>query len=206
MGGGASLHIFRPENTGSTGYATFSDASYGALNLCRTDVLDNAGGLVTRRSVKRLDVRWLVGALVMLLVLPSALSYARQADNGASPGLTFEGDTALWTMAIKPEKTADFEKVMTRLRDALTQSNDPRRKQQAAGWRVMKISKPLADGNTAYVHIIHPVVSGADYTIMKTLYDAFPDERQALYESYRGAFDKNLSLATGSIVMDMSKP
>lgn len=160
---------------------------------------------MTRQSVRGLGVRWLPGALLMLLVVPGAFTYARQSDNGASPGLTFEGDTALWTMAIKPDKTADFEKVMTRLRDALTQSTDPRRKQQAAGWRVMKISKPLADGTIAYVHIIHPVVQGADYTIMKALYDAFPDERQALYESYRGAFDKNLSLATGSIAIDMSK-
>jgi hypothetical protein len=160
---------------------------------------------VTRRSVKWSGVRWLVGALLMLLALPGGFSYARQSDNGASSGLTFEGDTALWTMAIKPDKTADFEKVMTRLRDALTQSKDPQRKQQAAGWRVMKISKPMPDGTIAYVHIIHPVIAGADYTIMKALYDAFPDERQALYESYRGAFDKNLSLATGSIVMDMSQ-
>jgi hypothetical protein len=153
-----------------------------------------------------MGVRELVGALLVLLVLPSAFSYARQSDNGASSsGLTFEGDTALWTMAIKPDKTADFEKVMTRLRDALTQSTDPQRKQQAAGWRVMKISKPMPDGTIAYVHIIHPVVPGADYTIMKTLYKAFPEEAQALYESYRGAFDKNLSLATGTVVVDMSK-
>jgi hypothetical protein len=30
----------------------------------------------------------------------------------------------------------------------------------------------LSDGNIAYVHIVHPVVSEADYTIMQTLYDA----------------------------------
>jgi len=153
--------------------------------------------------------RWL-GSLLVLLVLPGAFAFSavmgRQSENGASsPGLTFDGDTALWTMAIKPDKTADFEKVMTRLREALTQSNDPMRKQQAAGWRVMKIGKPLPDGTVAYVHIIHPVVAGADYTIMKALYDAFPDERQSLYETYRGAFEKNLSLATGSTVVDLSK-
>ena len=43
----------------------------------------------------------------------------------------------------------------------------------------------MADGNIAYVHIVHPVVPGGDYTIMQTLYDAYPDERQALYEMYR---------------------
>jgi hypothetical protein len=46
------------------------------------------------------------------------------------------------------------------------------------------------------------VVTGADYTIMQILYDGFPDERQALYELYRGAFAQNLSLATGTIVAE----
>ena len=32
-----------------------------------------------------------------------------------------------------------------------------------------------------------------------------PDEGQALYELYRGAFVQNLSLATGHVVLDMSK-
>jgi hypothetical protein len=160
--------------------------------------------------VTQYRLRTLTGVLLVLFALPVAFMHARvraqQGDSGApTQALTFDGDTALWTMAIKPDKTADFEKVMTRLREALQKSSDPQRKQQAAGWSVMKISKPLADGNVAYVHIIHPVVSGADYTIMKALYDAFPEERQSLYESYRGAFDKNLSLATGTVVVDLSK-
>ena len=155
-------------------------------------------------------LRTVIGVLLVLFALPVAFIHARagaqQGDSSApAQALTFDGDTALWTMAIKPDKTADFEKVMTKLRDALQKSSDPQRKQQAAGWRVMKINKPLADGNIAYVHIIHPVVSGADYTIMKALYDAFPEERQSLYETYRGAFDKNLSLATGTVVVDLSR-
>jgi hypothetical protein len=52
---------------------------------------------------------------------------------------------------------------------------------------------------------VHPVVKDADYTIMQTLYEAFPDERQSLYEMYRGAFAKNVSLATGSIAVDLSR-
>jgi hypothetical protein len=101
--------------------------------------------------------------------------------------------------------TADFEKVMAKLRTALLKSSDPARRQQAAGWKVMRMTQPLSDGTIAYVHIVHPVVKGADYTIMQTLYDAFPEERQSLYELYRGAFAKNLSLATGSIVVDLSR-
>jgi hypothetical protein len=117
--------------------------------------------------------------------------------------LTFEGDTALWTVAIRPDKTADFERVMQRLRDALMKSGDPARQRQAEGWRVVRLSMPLPDGNIAYVHVVNPVVPGADYTVMQILYDAFPDERQMLYELYRGAFASNLALATGRVAVDL---
>jgi hypothetical protein len=144
-------------------------------------------------------------AIALLMACTAAPAWvvdmAAQSSAPVHQKLTLEGDTALWTMAIKPDKTADFEQIMRKLQEALLKSADPQRRQQAAGWKVMKISKPLPDGNIAYVHIVHPVVSGADYTIMQTLYDAYPEERQTLYELYRGAFAQNLSLATGSIAV-----
>ena len=127
-------------------------------------------------------------------------------EHQKAAGLTFQGDVALWTVAIKPDKTADFEKVLARVRDALQKSENPQRKQQAAGWRVMRMEKPLPDGNIAYIHIISPVVAGADYTLLKSIYEEFPNESQPVYASYRDAFAQNLALATGSIVIDMSKP
>ena len=36
---------------------------------------------------------------------------------------------------IKPDKTADFEAVLARVKDALGRSQDPKRKQQALSWR-----------------------------------------------------------------------
>jgi hypothetical protein len=122
----------------------------------------------------------------MLVLLAGALT--RLAAQNGQPAttpqkLTFEGDTALWTAAIKRDKTADFEQIMTKVSAALLKSSDPLRRQQAADWKVMRIAKPLGDGNIAYVHIIHPVVAGADYTILQTLYEAYPDEQRALYGS-----------------------
>lgn len=151
--------------------------------------------------------RILIRALTAI-VLSATLCVVAAAQNGqpaAHQKLTFEGDTALWTMAIKPDKTADFERIMAKLRTALLKSSDPLRRQQAAGWKVMRMTQPLGDGTVAYVHIVQPVVKDLDYAIMQTLYEAFPDERQALYEQYRGAFAKNVSLATGSIVVDLSR-
>lgn len=160
-------------------------------------------------------VRVLVGVLSTLVISAAFVAQIvaqngppSTAPQGAAPAahekLTFNGDAALWTVAIRPDKTADFEDVMQKMRSALMKSSDPLRRQQAAGWKVLRVSQPLPDGTIAYVHVVDPVVKGADYTIMQTLYDAFPDERQALYEKYRGAFAKNLSLATGSIAVDLS--
>ena len=160
--------------------------------------------IVTARFTRQLSALLL---LATPIVVPTAV--ATQAAAPPVPAhqkFTFDGDTALWTVAIKPDKTADFEKIMTKMREALAKSTDPQRRQQADGWKIMKVAKPLPDGNIAYVHIVNPVVKGADYTILQTLYDAYPDERNALYELYRGAFAQSLALATGSVAVDLSSP
>lgn len=141
----------------------------------------------------------------MVAVLISVTASAGQAQSSAPAAFTIDGDAALWTVAIRPDKTQDFERVMTKLRQGLHKSQKPERQRQGDGWRLLKIDKPMPDGNIAYVHVINPVVRGADYTIMQILYDEFPDERQMLYELYRGAFAQNLSLAAGSIAVDLSK-
>jgi hypothetical protein len=129
-----------------------------------------------------------------------------QAKPAGEPKFTLEGDTALLSVAINADKTADFERVMARVRQALEMSPDQDRRRQAAGWKVVRLRTPLPDGAVTYVHVIHPVVAGADYTIMRILYDAFPAERQALYELYRGAFARNLSLAQGTVAIDLARP
>ena len=157
-------------------------------------------------------VKWMsrvtCGVLLTVGASHAAARVADQAEPAAAhhQRLTFDGDVALWTVAIKPDKTADFEQIMTKLREALEKSTDPQRRQQADGWKVMRVAKPLPDGNIAYVHIVNPVVKGADYTIMQALYEAYPDQRQALYELYRGAFAQSLALATGSVAVDLSPP
>jgi len=147
----------------------------------------------------------IVGAV--LVAATSMVAIAQQQPQGAphpKPKFTLTGETALLTVAIRADKTADFEQVMSKMRNALLNSPDPKRREQAAGWKVMKLEKPLPDGNVGYVHMIDPVIADADYAVMQTLYEAFPDERQSLYDLYRGAFVQNLSLATGRVVLDMA--
>ena len=152
-------------------------------------------------------MRVVVIVLAAVMLVSTALARGQQTDvpQHTKQKFTLAGDTALLTVAVRPDKAADFEQVMSKMQAALLKSEDPARREQAAGWRVLKLEKPLPDGNLAYVHVIHPVISGADYAVMQTLYDAFPEERQSLYELYRGAFVQNVSLATGQVVLDMSK-
>lgn len=124
----------------------------------------------------------------------------------AQDALTFNGDTALWSIAIKPDKTADFEQIMMRVGEALLKSDAPQRKQQAAGWKVIKGLTPMPDGNVVYTHLIDPVVRGADYAILNILYEGFPAEKTELYELYVGAFGAALPGATGNVAVDLSQP
>src|SRR5688500_3968366 len=108
----------------------------------------------------------LVAGVALLLASTRAGRGAETAPVAAPQARPLTGDVALWTMAIKADKTSDFEAVMTKLRDGLTKSAKPERRQQAAGWRVLKVPQPMPDGTVAYVHVINPVVPNADYTIM----------------------------------------
>src|SRR5581483_5441591 len=85
---------------------------------------------------------------------------AQQAQSAVNVR-TFPGDAGMILNFIKPDKTADFEAVMTKLKEALQKSEKPERKQQAAGWKVFKSPDP-AGQNALYVFIIDPAVKGAD--------------------------------------------
>lgn len=155
--------------------------------------------------MRRLSGVVLAGALMLL---PAAFSLGHGKVHAQAQALTFDGDTALWSVTIKPDKTADFEQVMSRVKDALMKSEKPERKQQAAGWRVVKGNTAMKDGTIIYTHVISPVVKGADYTILSILYEANPDpaEQRKLFETYRDAFAANLGASVANTVVDLSKP
>ena len=89
---------------------------------------------------------------------------------------------------IKPEKAADFEGVMAKVKEALGKSTDPKRKQQALSWRVFKGIEAGPGGNIVYVFFMDPAVKDADYTVSQILTDAFPNEAQDLWAKYTQSF------------------
>lgn len=132
------------------------------LHLCRMGLLTSA-------------------MVAVLLVAPPA------AQEPAKPVFTINGDVAIITMLIKPDKTADFEVVLARLKEALQKSENPKRREQAAGWSILKSSQ-LAQGNAVYVMQIDPVVKGEEYDITRLIAEVFPVEVQDLFLKYKDAF------------------
>lgn len=137
---------------------------------------------------------------LMVAVLAAAPS---RAAAQAPTTQTFNAGAGMVLNFVKSDKTADFETVMGKLKEALQKSEKPERKQQAASWKLFKSPDP-AGGNVLYVFFIDPGVKDADYTVTNILNEAFPTEVQALYKQYVDAI-ANRNIINLSLVQDMGK-
>src|ERR1700704_3334012 len=104
------------------------------------------------------------------------------------PGRIFAAEHGVIFNAIKPDKVADFETVIAKLRKALETSKDPIRNRQGWGWKIFKATEPGPNGSVLYVFVMDPAVKGADYGVAKILAEAYPTEIMDLYRMYSGAF------------------
>jgi len=155
-------------------------------------------------------MRRLSGVLLACAILMVPALSHRDGDvfaQAAPQKTTFTGDLVIQAFAINPDKTADYEKVLAQLKDALTKSEAPEAKQQLAGWKVIKNAAPNPDGSIVYIHIISPVVKDADYSLMNNIYAVVKDpaEQKTVYDMYRGALKQALFVIQGPMVADLSK-
>jgi hypothetical protein len=109
------------------------------------------------------------------------------AGEPAKPVLTLEGDAAIIILLIKPDKTADFEAVVAKYREAFGKSDNPKRKEQLAGMTFLKSPTPMG-GNTAYIFRVDPVIAGEEYDITRVIYEVFPSEATDMFNKYKDAF------------------
>ena len=151
--------------------------------------------------------RILFGLVAGALSATTAFAQAAPAAaaQAAPTARMFASDGGMVLNFIKPDKTADFEAVVVKLKEALQKSAKPERKQQAASWKVFKSPDPAAGGNVLYVFIIDPSVKGADYTVSNILAEAFPTEVQALYKQYADAYASGQNFVNLSLVSDLGK-
>jgi hypothetical protein len=112
------------------------------------------------------------------------VSSAQEQAAPAKKDLAFQNDAGLIIFYVKSDKTADFEDLMTKLKDGLAKMDAPEAKQQAAGMKLFKT--PVAAGAqvASYVLIADPVVKNTEYWLMSLLYKAYPNDAKALYDKW----------------------
>lgn len=152
----------------------------------RTALIHSISGRSPKRQVcMRRQLQMCAFVVAMGAMIP-AVAAAQDPAVPAKPVLTINSAAAVVTVLIKPDKTADFDLVLAKLKQALANSTNPQRKAQAAGWKVFK--SPPIQGNAVYVMRIDPVIRGAEYDITRLIAEVFPVEVLEIFEKYKGAF------------------
>lgn len=153
-----------------------------------------------------------VGILVVLLSATPARAQQPPAAPAAPAGQAqpvsnarvFPNDAGMILNFIKPDKVADFEMVMTKLKEGLAKSENPQRKQQAASWKVFKSADP-AGANVLYVYIIDPAVKGADYQVSNIIAEAFPAEANDILKKYADCYAQGMNILNLVVLHDLGK-
>lgn len=113
-----------------------------------------------------------VGVLASSVGQAAQAAPAAQAEPAKNPFM-FMSDGSLLINYVKPDKAADFEMVMGKVKEALAKSDKPERKAQAEGWKVFKTDLPGPAGAITYFAIVDPVMKGSDYNMRTILTEAF---------------------------------
>lgn len=116
----------------------------------------------------------------------------------------FTADAGIMFTIVKPDKVADFEAVMARVKEALAKSTDAKRKQQALAWDVYKGVETASGGGVVYIWFIKPPVKDLEYTITDILKDGFPSEAQDLWAKYSAAIIGGQTMLNLTQVLSMS--
>ena len=114
----------------------------------------------------------------------------------------FPGDAGMVLNFIKPDKTADFEAVIAKLKEAL--ASKPEWKAQAESWKVFKSPDP-AGQNVLYVFIIDPVVKEADYQISNIIAAALPNEANEILKKYAECYAQGMNIVNLNIISALGK-
>ena len=135
---------------------------------------------------------------------PAGQPPAQQAQSVSNARL-FNNDGGMVLNFIKPDKTADFEMVIGKVKEALQKSDKPQRKEQAAGWKVFKSPDP-AGANALYVFVIDPAVKGADYQISNILAEALPAaEANEILKKYADCYAQAMNIVNLNLVQAFGK-
>lgn len=92
------------------------------------------------------------------------------------PKLAFTTDAGLLLIQIKPDQTAAFEELITKLNASVAKTTDEAVKKQMANFKVYKSSEAMG-ANALYVVVVDPAVKDAEYELFAVLQKVLtPDE------------------------------
>jgi hypothetical protein len=144
-----------------------------------------------------------LAALVLAVAfLLGGVSFAT-AQEPPKIAVAFTSDAGLIIFYIKPDKTADFEALMAKLKEGLGKMDAPEAKQQAASMKLFK--NKVADGAAVaiYVLVADPAVKNVEYWFLPVLYKAFPADGKALFDKWNDV--KAATPAQPTIFTDMTQ-
>ena len=116
----------------------------------------------------------------------------------AEPKVPFTTPAGILLVQIKPDQTAVFEEMITKLRAGLGKVADETLKKQAAGLKIYKSTEPFGP-NALYVVLLDPAVPASEYELFTMLSKTMtPEELRApeaadMWKKYQGAFAAGLS-------------
>ena len=157
---------------------------------------------ITFGSLRRPVLAGLVLVFAFVLGAASgAFAQAAPAQQAApeKPALVFTHEAGLILFYIKPDKTADFEDLMSKLKDGLAKMDAPEAKQQAASMKLLKSTAPNPQ-MTIYVLVADPVVKDVEYWFLPILYKAYPNDAQALFAKWQ-----DIKVAPGQLTFDLAQ-
>jgi hypothetical protein len=102
---------------------------------------------------------------------------------------TFASGAGLVFFYVQRAKAADFEAVLVRIKEALTNVETPMRKQQALNWNIYKSAEPATDA-VVFVFAMDPAITTANYDPLLLLAEVLPAEVQPLYTRMKDAIIK----------------
>jgi hypothetical protein len=114
-----------------------------------------------------------------------------------APKVGFTTPAGVLLVQIKPDQTAAFEELVTKLKAGIAKTTDATLKQQGSGFKVFKASEPF-NNNTLYIVFMDPVVPNGEYEMFAMLLKTMtPEEQRApdaaeMWKRFQGAFAAGL--------------
>jgi len=94
-----------------------------------------------------------------------------------APKMSFTGPAGLLLVPVKPDQTAAFEEMATKLKANLAAATDPALQAAGTAFKFYKAAEPMA-GNALYVVLVDPAVANTEYDFFMLINKTLTPEQQ----------------------------